>query len=67
MNSKVRKHPKFNLGLLNPYKLMFSMELSMEKRMSNFLAAVFMFLYVITAFLCTSFFSPSKQRTSAIK
>jgi hypothetical protein len=31
------------------------MELSMEKSMSNFLTAVFMFLYVITAFL-TSFF-----------
>ena len=29
---------------------MFPMELSMEKRTSNFLTAVFMFLYVITAF-----------------
>ena len=39
------------LSLFNAYKLMFAIELSIEKRMSNFLAIVVMFLYVITAVL----------------
>ena len=36
MISKVRKHPKFNLGQLNAYKLMFSMKFSMEKQIKFF-------------------------------
>ena len=38
VNSNVRQNTKFNLGLLNAYKLMFAIYLSMEKRMSNFSA-----------------------------
>ena len=38
VNSNVRQKTKFNLGLLNAYKLMFAIYLSMEKRMSNFSA-----------------------------
>ena len=39
--SMVRYYPKLNLGQLNALKLMFAIELSMEKRMINFLAAGF--------------------------
>ena len=38
--------PKFNLGQLNAYKLMFAIKLSMEKRIKIFLAAVVIFLRV---------------------
>ena len=38
VNSNVRQNTKFNLGLLNAYKLMFAIYLSMEKRMSHFSA-----------------------------
>ena len=38
VNSNVRQHTKFNLGLLNACILMFAIYLSMEKRMSNFSA-----------------------------
>ena len=41
MISKVRYYPKLNLGQNNAFKLMFAIELSMEKRMINFLAAGF--------------------------
>ena len=41
MISMVRYYPKLNLGQLNALKLMFAIELSMEKRMINFLAAGF--------------------------
>ena len=46
----ISNHPKFNLGQLNAYKLMFAIiKLSMEKRISNFLAAWFSDLPVINA------------------
>ena len=34
--TKVRLHPKFNLGQLNAYKLMFSMKFLMEKQIKFF-------------------------------
>ena len=43
-DSKVKKPAKHNLlGLLNAHKLIFAIELSTEERMSNFLAAGFLF------------------------
>ena len=44
----MRYYPKFNLGQVNAYKLMFAIELSMGKRM--IMAAGFGFLYAINAF-----------------
>ena len=39
VDSKVSKPPKFNLGLINAYKIIFAIPLSMEyKRMRNFLS-----------------------------
>ena len=38
---KMIRYPKFNLGQLSEYKLMFTIELSTEKRMIHFLAAAF--------------------------
>ena len=52
MISKVRKHPKFNLGQLNAYNLMFAMKFSMEKGMKIFWVAGF-FLPVINATVFT--------------
>ena len=48
MISKVRWHPKFNLGKLNAYKLMFAMKFSIEKRINFFWVAGF-FLPMINA------------------
>ena len=47
--SKVRYYPKFNLGQLNAYKLMFAIKLSMKKRIIFFLAAWFSDLPAINA------------------
>ena len=41
MISKVRWHPKFNLGKINAYKQMFAMKFSMEKQIKNFWVAGF--------------------------
>ena len=35
VNSKIIQPPILNLGLLNSYKLIFAIELLMERRMSN--------------------------------
>jgi hypothetical protein len=45
----ISNDPKFNLGQLNAYKLMFAIKLSMEKRIKNFLAAWFSDLPAINA------------------
>ena len=49
MISKVRQHPKSNLGQLNAYKLMFAIKLSMKKRIKKCLAAWFSDLSAISA------------------
>ena len=48
MISKVRQHPKFNLGQLNAFKLMFAMKISMETPIKRFWIAGF-FLPAINA------------------
>jgi hypothetical protein len=53
--------PKFNLGQLNAYKLMFAIKLSMEKQIKNFLAAWFSDLPAINA---TVFRKPEITRKS---
>jgi hypothetical protein len=45
----ISNDPKFNLGQLNAYKLMFAIKLSMEKRIKKFLAAWFSDLPAINA------------------
>ena len=45
----ISNDPKFNLGQLNAYKLMFAIKLSMEKQMKNFLSAWFSDLPAINA------------------
>ena len=45
----VSNDPKFNLGQLNAYKLMFAIKLSMEKQINFFLAAWFSDLPAINA------------------
>ena len=55
MISKVRYHPKFNLGHLNAYKLMFAIKILMEKRTIFFWIAGF-FLPMINA----TVFSPHR-------
>ena len=52
MISKVRQRPKFNLGQLNAYKLMFAIKLSMEKRKDKIWAAG---LSVFTCNKCNCF------------
>ena len=45
----VSNDPKFNLGQLNAYKLMFAIKLSMEKQIKKFWAAGFSDLPAINA------------------
>ena len=45
----ISNDPKFNLGQLNAYKLMFAIKLSMEKRIKFFLSAWFSDLPAINA------------------
>ena len=51
----ISNDPKFNLGQLNAYKLIFAIKLSMEKRINFFWAAWFFDLLAINA---TSFSWP---------
>ena len=55
-------HPKFNLGHLNEYKLMFSMKFSMEKGIIFFLVAGF-FLPAINATGFSTYAHAFKQST----
>ena len=50
----ISNDPKFNLGQLNAYKLMFAIKLSMEKRIKKNLAAWFTDLPAINATVFTS-------------
>ena len=45
----ISNDPKFNLGQLNAYKLMFAVKLSMEKQIKKILAAWFSDLTAINA------------------
>ena len=45
----ISNDPKFNLGQLNAYKLMFAIKLLMEKRINNFWSAGFSDLPAINA------------------
>ena len=56
----VRKHPKFNLGQLNAYKLMFSMKFSMEKQIKKFWIAGF-FLTAIFQNESLAYFRPKQN------
>jgi hypothetical protein len=50
----ISNDPKFNLGQLNAYKLMFAIKLSMEKRIKKNLAAWFSDLPAINATVFTN-------------
>ena len=52
---KVRQYPKFNLGQLNAYKLMFLMKFSMEKQIKKIWIAGF-FLPAIDATVFNDYF-----------
>jgi hypothetical protein len=51
----ISNYPKFNLGQLNAYKLMFAIKLSMEKEIKNILAAWFSDLPAINATVFSSY------------